>query len=70
MAKVVEFHEAQITLAVKTIEDGRVTDVQRFQLAVLVDTPQEWAQAVALIQAQLVALRSDDDGDLGITEAK
>lgn len=65
MSRHVEFHEAQITIAVKVVEGGRTVDVQRFQLAVLVDTPQEWAQAIELVQAQLKALREVADGDMG-----
>ena len=70
MAKTVEFHEATIAFAVKVIEGGRVVDVQRFQLAVLMDTPQEWQSAMELIQAQLKALKEVADGDLGNTETE
>lgn len=62
-----EFHEAAITVAVKTIDGDRVVDVQRFQLAVLLDSDEEWLHAGRIIRDQIREMEADD-GDSSDTE--
>lgn len=63
MDKRVEFHQAQITVVVKVVDDERSHGMHQLQYQVLMDTDAEWESVRELMHEQIAQLQEQLDGD-------
>ncbi len=71
MTKRVEFHQAQVTVAVKIVDDERSYGQQSFDTVVLMNTNADWADLREKIDNTIVQFQKQlDEAELGteITE--
>ena len=61
MAKYKVFHQAVITVMVKTTDGNRSYGTEQFQLAALYNTPEEWLAMQAEVERNIQALNAMSD---------
>ena len=61
MSKRVEFHQAEITVTVRVVDDERSYGARRFSLALLLDTDAEWTAARRQIRETIEGLNANSD---------
>lgn len=59
----IEFHQAQITVAVRLIDGQKSKGLKQFSLQVLLDTDEEWAAARQQIADAMKKLQEEADAD-------
>jgi len=56
MTKRAEFHQAQVNVQFRIVDDDRSYGLQEAQVTILIDTEQEWTNAIDQIHGALAQL--------------
>ena len=63
MARNVEFHQAQLTVVLRIVDDDRSYGTQVLRYDMLLNTDAEWNNVRALLAEQMEQLQEQLDGD-------